>query len=128
MSATTDTHDRPHAVVTGGAGFLGSHLVDALLADGYRVTALDNYGSGRPENLSHVEGAFELVEHDVREPYPDFDRVDQLYHFASRASPADFEDHAVEIALTNSVGAKQAFETAREDDAPVILASTSEVY
>jgi nucleoside-diphosphate-sugar epimerase len=128
MSATTDTDDRPHAVVTGGAGFLGSHLVDALLADGYRVTVLDNYGSGRPENLDHVEGPFELLEHDVREPYPDFQRVDQLYHFASRASPADFEDHAVEIALTNSVGAKQAFETAREYDAPVILASTSEVY
>jgi UDP-glucuronate decarboxylase len=120
---------RPHAVVTGGAGFLGSHLVDALLADGYRVTVLDNYGSGRPENLAHVESdAFESIEHDVREPLPSFDRVDQVYHFASRASPADFESHAVEIALTNSVGAKQALETTREHDAEMILASTSEVY
>jgi len=123
MSAT------PHAVVTGGAGFLGSHLVDTLLADGYRVTSLDNYGSGRPENLAHVESdRFESREHDVRDPFPDFDLVDEVYHMASRASPEDFESHAVEIALTNSEGTRNAIECALDHDATVLLASTSEVY
>jgi len=123
MSAT------PHAVVTGGAGFLGSHLVDSLLADGYRVTSLDNYGSGRPENLAHIESEdFESREHDVRDPFPDFDRVDAVYHMASRASPDDFASHAVEIALTNSEGTRNAIECAIDHDATVLLASTSEVY
>jgi UDP-glucuronate decarboxylase len=125
----TDTSERRHAVVTGGAGFLGSHLVDALLADGFEVTALDNYGSGRPENLAHVESEhLTLVKHDVRQPLPDLENVDQVYHLASRASPADFDSHAVEIALTNSEGARNAFECARQHDANVVLASTSEVY
>ncbi|MFB6219669.1 MAG: NAD-dependent epimerase/dehydratase family protein, partial [Halobacteriaceae archaeon] len=118
-----------HAVVTGGAGFLGSHLVDALLADGYRVTSLDNLGSGRAANLAHIDDtAFEARTHDIREPLPEFDRVDQVYHFASRASPADFAAHAVEIAETNSQGARNAFECALAHDATVVLASTSEVY
>jgi len=118
-----------HAVVTGGAGFLGSHLVDALLADGYRVTSLDNFGSGRPENLTHVESdRFESRSHDVREPLPDLGSVDQVFHLASRASPADFESHPVEIALTNSAGTHNVLEYARERDARVVLASTSEVY
>jgi UDP-glucuronate decarboxylase len=120
---------RNHAVVTGGAGFVGSHLVDALLEDGYRVTSLDNLGSGRPENLAHLESdAFESVTHDVREPFPAFEDVEAVYHFASRASPADFASHAVEIAETNSQGARNAFECALEHDARVVLASTSEVY
>lgn len=120
---------RPHAVVTGGAGFLGSHLIDSLLADGYRVTSLDNYGSGRPENLSHVtDDGFESREHDVRDPFPEFERVDVVYHMASRASPDDFASHAVEIALTNSEGTRNAIECALDHDATLLLASTSEVY
>ena len=121
--------ETPHAVVTGGAGFLGSHLVDSLLADGYRVTTLDNYGSGRPANLAHVESErFESREHDVRDRFPDFDRVDEAYHMASRASPEDFASHAVEIALTNSEGTRNAIECALAHDATLLLASTSEVY
>lgn len=118
-----------HAVVTGGAGFLGSHIVESLLRDGRRVTVIDNYGSGRPENLEHVdEEALTLLDHDVREPFPSFDDVDAVYHFASRASPADFESYAVEIALANSEGTHNALECARLHDARTILASTSEVY
>ncbi|WP_336024871.1 NAD-dependent epimerase/dehydratase family protein [Halobellus salinisoli] len=118
-----------HAVVTGGAGFLGSHLVDDLLEDDYRVTVLDNYGSGRPENLAHLQTADIAIEnHDVREPFPAFDDVDIVYHLASRASPEDFGTHAVEIALTNSEGTKNALECAREYGARSIIASTSEVY
>ena len=121
--------DRPHAIVTGGAGFVGSHLVDALLKNGYRVTSLDNFATGRRKNLAHIElSRFESVQHDVTEPFPDFDRVDQIYHFASHASPTDFESHAVEIALTNSLGTQRALQTAQLHNATFVLASTSEVY
>lgn len=121
--------DHKHAVVTGGAGFLGSHLVDDLLNDEYRVTVLDNYGSGRPENLEHIETDNLVVKnHDVRRPFPQFDGVDIVYHLASRASPDDFESHAVEIALTNSEGTKNALECARRNSARTLVASTSEVY
>lgn len=120
---------RPHAVVTGGAGFLGSHLVDSLLDDGYRVTSLDNFGSGRETNFDHVEtDRFESRRHDVREEFPRFERVDEVFHMASRASPADFASHPVEIALANSLGTKHAIECARDHDATLLLASTSEVY
>lgn len=119
----------PHAVVTGGAGFVGSHLIDQLLEDGYRVTSLDNYGSGQSKNLAHIDSErFDSVVHDVRDPLPEFESVDHVYHFASRASPKDFESHAVEIALTNSEGAHNALECAREHGARTVLASTSEVY
>jgi len=122
-------HATGHAVVTGGAGFLGSHLVDSLLSDGLRVTSLDNYGSGRPANLAHVDDdRFTAVEHDVRDPFPDFDDVSHVYHLASRASPDDFAAHAVEIALTNSEGTHNALRCALAHDATVVVASTSEVY
>lgn len=121
--------DAPHAVVTGGAGFVGSHLIDSLLADGFRVTSLDNFGSGRPTNLSHIDSErFTSIDHDVREPFPEMDTVDYVFHFASRASPKDFESHAVEIALTNSEGTHNALSCALDHDACVILASTSEIY
>ncbi|QDX41023.1 NAD-dependent epimerase/dehydratase family protein [Salarchaeum sp. JOR-1] len=120
---------KPHAVVTGGAGFVGSHLVDSLLDDGFQVTSLDNFGSGRPTNLAHIESErFASIEHDVREPFPDLGDVDYVFHFASRASPKDFESHAVEIALTNSEGTHNALRYARDNDARAILASTSEIY
>lgn len=122
--------NRPHAVVTGGAGFVGSHLVDRLISDGFAVTTIDNYGSGRQDNLTHLPSNAPLTElnRDVREPFPPFDEVDQIYHLASRASPTDFKTHAVEIAQTNSQGAKHAYDCAVQHDATVILASTSEVY
>lgn len=121
--------DAPHAVVTGGAGFVGSHLIDSLLADGFCVTSIDNFGSGRPANFSHIDSdRFTSIEHDVREPFPEMDAVDYVFHFASRASPKDFESHAVEIALTNSEGTHNALSCALDHDACVTLASTSEIY
>lgn len=121
--------ESPHAVVTGGAGFVGSHLVDSLLDDGFEVTSLDNFGSGRPRNLEHIDTErFDSVDHDVRDPFPELGNVDYVFHFASRASPTDFESHAVEIALTNSEGAHNALTFARDHDACAVLASTSEVY
>lgn len=120
---------KPHAVVTGGAGFIGSHLIDSLLDDGFEVTSLDNFGSGRPSNLVHIDSdAFASIEHDVREPFPNLGDVDYVFHFASRASPKDFKSHAVEIALTNSEGTHNALRYAYDNNARTILASTSEVY
>lgn len=118
-----------HAVVTGGGGFVGSHLTEALLDSGRRVTVLDNFGSGRPENLATVNSDdLDVIRHDVRTPLPEFSQVDELYHFASRASPKDFDSHAVEIALTNSEGTRNVLECAREHNSKTILASTSEIY
>jgi len=127
---TEDTSkDDVHAVVTGGAGFVGSHLVDELLADGYRVTVLDNLGSGRRSNLEHISSDHLTLEiQDIRNPLPSFDRIDEVYHLASRASPTDFRSHAVEIALTNSEGTNNVLSLASEHDARILLASTSEVY
>ncbi|WP_135536957.1 UDP-glucuronic acid decarboxylase family protein [Halostella pelagica] len=121
---------RDHAVVTGGAGFVGSHLVDDLVADDYRVTAVDSFASGTPENVSHHadDDRFSLLQRDVRDPLPDFDSVDVIYHFASRASPTHFDSHPIEIAMTNSLGTRHVLEAAVEHDARVVVASTSEVY
>jgi len=122
------------ALVIGGAGFVGSHLCEALLDEGTPVVALDNLGSGRRENLNSILGRddFEFVEGDVRDPLePQLEspeRIDTVFHFASRASPTDFDEHALEIADTNSVGTRNVLEFARETDRTVVYASTSEVY
>lgn len=119
----------PHAVVTGGAGFLGSHLVDSLVEDDYAVTVVDNFSSGDSNNLSYFDSDnVTICEHDVKQPLPEFGAVDELYHLASRASPTDFEAHGVDIGLTNAVGTWNVLEAASEHDATVLLASTSEVY
>jgi len=122
MSETT-------SVVTGGAGFLGSHLCERLLADGHHVVCVDNFGSGRRANLSSFQDheRFEVLEVDLREE-PELPRADQIYHLASRASPADFTDFPVQIALTNTRGTKYLLEYAVEHDAKMLFASTSEVY
>lgn len=121
---------RDHAVITGGAGFVGSHLVDDLIADDYRVTAIDSFATGTPDNVSHHadDDRFTLVERDVRDPLPEFESVDVLYHLASRASPDAFDSHPIEIAMTNSLGTRHVLETAVAHDARVLIASTSEVY
>ena len=126
------------ALVTGGAGFIGSHLCDSLLDDGYRVVCLDNLGSGRIENLDTARESerFEFVEGDVRQPLEetlsegqfDPESVSRIYHLASRASPADFESNPLEIAETNSRGTRHVLEFARSADARVLYTSTSEVY
>jgi len=118
-------------LVTGGGGFVGSHLCESLLADGREVVCLDNFGSGRPANVAHLDDdpSFSLVEADVRTlEATDLPDVDELYHLASRASPADFVTHAIDIALTNTEGTRKVFDYAVECDAKVLLASTSEVY
>ena len=118
------------AVVTGGAGFIGSHLCEALLARGWRVIALDNLLTGSRENLAAVKGNanFTLVEQDVTERFDLLLPADAVLHLASPASPADFERYPLEILAAGSAGTRQALELARRKEARFLLASSSEVY
>lgn len=116
-------------LVAGGAGFLGSHLCESLLADGYRVHCLDNLGSGRRQNIKQLldDARFELREDDIRE-LQELPEVDLIYHLASRASPKDFTEFPVDIALTNTRGTKNLLDHAVDCGARMQFASTSEVY
>ncbi len=116
-------------LVTGGAGFLGSHLCDALLAEGHSVVCADNLLTGRMENIAHLrnEPRFEFREHDVSRPF-DFGKVDYVFHFASPASPVDYLEHAIETLQVGSAGTMNCLELAKQYHAKFLLASTSECY
>lgn len=118
------------AVVTGGAGFIGSHLVDALLLRGYRVFAIDNLLTGNEHNLADALGnpRFTFIRHDVTEGLPVVGRIDYLYHLASAASVPDYQNHAEETALVNSVGTRAMLRIAKAHGAKFLFTSTSEVY
>ena len=122
--------ERPRALVTGGAGFVGSHLCERLLSEGYRVICVDNLVTGSPENVSHLEGDrnFEYVEHDVGDHINVAGELDEVYHFASPASPVDFEKMPVEILKAGSLGTHNCLELALAKGSRFMLASTSEVY
>jgi dTDP-glucose 4,6-dehydratase len=117
------------ALVTGGAGFLGSHLCDALLGEGDAVIAADNLLTGRSSNLQHLgnEPRFEFLEKDVCEPF-DCGAVNYVFHFASPASPVDYSEHGIETLKVGSQGTFQAAEIARRYGAKFMMASTSECY
>jgi dTDP-glucose 4,6-dehydratase len=117
------------ALVTGGAGFLGSHLCDGLLAEGYRVLAADNLLTGRLTNLAHLksDSRFEFIEKDVCEP-ADYGQLDYVFHFASPASPFDYAEHGIATLRVGSYGTFEALETARRNNAKFMMASTSECY
>jgi len=117
------------ALVTGGAGFLGSHLCDALLGEGYRVLAADNLLTGRLENVAHLrnDSRFEFTEKDVCHP-ADWGEVDYVFHFASPASPVDYAKHGIATLRVGSYGTFEALETARRCGAKFMMASTSECY
>jgi len=118
------------AVITGAAGFLGSHLCDRLLAEGWSVLGLDNFITGRKENLQHLESnaQFSFVEADVCEPLRVSGEVGYVLHFASPASPPDYLRHPIETMRVGSVGTQNALELAREKGAKFFIASTSECY
>lgn len=119
------------ALVTGGAGFVGSHLCDRLLAEGYGVVVcVDNLVTGSAENVAHLAGSpgFEFVDGDVTAGLEYAGPVDEVYHFASPASPKDFEQIPVEILEVGSVGTHNALKLARAKGARFMVASTSEVY
>jgi dTDP-glucose 4,6-dehydratase len=116
--------------VTGGAGFLGSHLCERLLSEGYSVVCVDNLSTGDLENVAHLaeEPAFEHVEHDVAVPFGIQGALDEVYHFASPASPVDFERIPIEILKAGALGTHNSLELALSTDARFMLASSSEVY
>jgi UDP-glucuronate decarboxylase len=115
-------------LVTGGAGFVGSHLCDRLLAEGHEVTALDDLSTGDPRNVAHhaKNRRFRLVVGDVTHPYR-FD-VDRIYNLACPASPPHYQRDPIKTTMTSVLGARHALELARATGARVLQASTSEVY
>jgi dTDP-glucose 4,6-dehydratase len=117
------------AVITGGAGFLGSHLCDALLAEGWSVVVVDNLLTGRRANLAHLSSdpRFELVEKDICEPF-DVGKVDYVFHFASPASPVDYHTHGIATLKVGSLGTFHALDVARKYNAKYFVSSTSECY
>ena len=121
--------NRPRALVTGGAGFLGSHLCDALLASGYSVVAADNLLTGRLSNLAHLknEPHFEFRQIDVCESF-DCGPVDYVFHFASPASPVDYHAHGIATLKVGSQGTFNALDVAKRYSAKFLVASTSECY
>jgi dTDP-glucose 4,6-dehydratase len=117
------------ALVTGGAGFLGSHLCDALLGEGWRVVVVDNLLTGRRSNLAHLrnDSRFEFVEKDICEPF-DAGHVDYVFHFASPASPVDYTVHGIPTLKVGSLGTFHALDVAHKYNAKYLVSSTSECY
>ena len=118
------------ALVTGGAGFLGSHLCDRLLAEGRRVICVDNLVTGHRRNLAHLEGRddFRFIEHDISRPIEIDEGIDFILHFASPASPIDYLDLPIQTLKVGSLGTHNALGLAKAKNARLLLASTSEVY
>jgi dTDP-glucose 4,6-dehydratase len=118
------------AVVTGGAGFLGSHLCERLLADGWQVVSVDNLVTGAARNVAHLRGNpnFESLQHNVSEPLYIDGAVDAVLHFASPASPVDYADHPIATLKVGTLGTHNMLGVARAKGAIFFLASTSEVY
>ena len=121
---------RPRAVVTGGAGFLGSHLCERLLAEGYEVLCLDNFVTGTPGNVAHLRetGPFRLIRCDVTEHVYVAGEVDLVLHFASPASPVDYLRLPIHTLKVGAIGTLHTLGLAREKRARFVLASTSEAY
>ena len=121
-------------LLAGGAGFIGSHIADALLARGDEVVAIDNFATGRPENVAHLSGnaKFTQIEHDITLPWPAHQalaaKFDAVLDYASPASPNDFATMPLEILTVGSTGTRNLLDRAKADGAVFFLTSTSEVY
>ena len=119
-----------NSVVTGGAGFLGSHLCERLLAEGHRVTCVDNLITGKLENIRHLtdEADFEFIHHDVTRPFELDGEIHNVLHFASPASPVDYLELPIQTLKVGSLGTHNTLGLAKVKGARYLLASTSEVY
>src|SRR5207302_944869 len=120
----------PRALVSGGAGFLGSHLCDRLVHDGWRVVCVDNLVTGVAANVAELRGnrAFESIQHNVSEPLYLEGPIDAILHFASPASPVDYARHPIATLKVGTLGTHNMLGLARAKGAVFLLASTSEVY
>ncbi len=121
---------RPISVVTGGAGFLGSHLTDRLLAEGHRVIGIDNFITGSTANIEHLAGNenYKFIKHDVSDYIFLPDDVDYVFHFASPASPIDYLEHPIPTLKVGALGTHNTLGLAKAKKATFLLASTSECY
>ncbi|HZY58105.1 MAG TPA: SDR family NAD(P)-dependent oxidoreductase, partial [Rubrobacteraceae bacterium] len=121
---------KKRALVTGGAGFIGSHLCERLLSEGYKVVCMDNLRTGSLENIAHLQRDtdFDFINHDVTTYIDCPDELDEVYHFASPASPIDFERIPIPILKVGALGTYNALGLAKARGARLLLASTSEVY
>src|ERR687897_353091 len=117
-------------LITGAAGFLGSHLTDRFLADGHLVVGMDNFITGSPENLRHLEKdpRFEFIEHDVTKEIDVPGPLEGVLHFASPASPIDYLELPIQTLKVGSLGTHKTLGLAKHKGARYLLASTSEVY
>jgi dTDP-glucose 4,6-dehydratase len=117
-------------LVTGGAGFLGSHLCDRLIAEGHEVICLDSLLTGRADNIAHLQThpRFTFIQHDITQPFFIADRVDWVLHFASPASPKDYGAHPIHTLKVGALGTYHMLGLAKAHGAKFLLASTSEVY
>jgi len=119
----------PTSIVTGGAGFLGSHLCDFLLAEGHQVVCVDNLDTGSLQNIEHIrDSGFVFVNHDLTEPFQIEERVDFVFHLASPASPIDYMRLPLHTLKVGSYGTHNMLGLAKVKRARFLLASTSEVY
>jgi nucleoside-diphosphate-sugar epimerase len=125
-----ETSSQPLSVITGGAGFLGSHLTDRLLAEGHRVTAIDSLITGNVANIEHLAGNknYKFICHDVTDFIYIPGKVDYVWHFASPASPIDYLRIPIPTLKVGSLGTHNALGLAKDKGAAFILASTSECY
>lgn len=116
-------------LVTGGAGFIGSHLCERLLREGNSVICLDNFLTGRKENISHLleHKFFDLIEHDIMYPYP-IEPVDEIYHLACPASPVHYQHDPIKTMKISVMGSYNVLGMAKKHGARILLASTSEIY
>src|SRR5271157_3295365 len=128
--SSTSSSAKLTSVVTGGAGFLGSHLTDRLLSEGHRVIGIDNFLTGNTANIEHLAGneRYKFIKHDVSNYIFLPDEVDFIFHFASPASPIDYLEHPIPTLKVGSLGTHNALGLAKAKKATFLLASTSECY
>lgn len=130
-------NSHPRTLITGGAGFVGSHLCDRLIAEGHQVVCVDNLVTGRTENIQHLltNPRFTFVQFDITSHWSHSsdgmlgnEKLDYILHFASPASPKDYARYPIETLLVGSVGTHHVLELAKEKNSVFVMASTSEVY
>ena len=120
----------PRTLITGGAGFLGSHLCDRFIAEGHEVICMDNFITGSPDNVAHLVGheRFSLIKHDVSNYVYVAGELDYILHFASPASPIDYLQLPIQTLKVGALGTHNLLGLAKDKDARLLLGSSSDVY